>query len=343
LQVSFDCDGLAILVDNSSVQYYPTLCNGNGKVLIKGIVGYSYEEMRLGDDGSVIAYYKRHIFIFKYNKKTKRLNKVSNHSIDNFNFDYDKFSSIFPDIYDRDAIPEANKYFSENDIKSKLPEPDKLNNIDKDTAAQLLNNNSVPYRYLKKFYSNDKNLAYTAISNNYIAFSLLSEELKNDRSFVYDVLQMKPLIFCFLNDEFKKDPIFLKIILGYKFGGYEYLNIRHIAPIKDKNIALDFLRISRAPEIYQFFDKALTNDKTFIIETLKINGNIYPFLKDKFQNQKSIATLAIKNSCSIEDLPERFQTDKDILSELNKLKELAKEYNEYEENESDDEYNGLPF
>ena len=319
--VSFD-EGGFIAMELFESQIYQ-LYSSSGKVL----TDYCHD-LDLLTEGRFVFRSSGNSFGFeicKYNSKSQSYQVISKFG------DSDPHYNFLPYLNNRDIIGEM--YFPNNKLWKIM---NTFNSTSENEEIDVSELNSdfkfITSRRLTYIYENDRELALIVLENHPEAFSLLSDSLQNDKDFILQALSKKLNIYNYLNETFR-NQLEIIILALYETDLEGEILVLLSDTIKDnKDLLLAAIKKSTYGSAFEYFPTSYKNDRDFLLEVLKLNGQVLRMLTENFKNDRELVLLAVQSTNDVLQYASEFlKQDAELLkiaNQMSKATEAAKLYDD---------------
>lgn len=133
--------------------------------------------------------------------------------------------------------------------------------------------------------------------------------MRNDRTVGLKVVTANAMLFCSLSDELKGDKEIAMIALEHN-----PCNLKYISLELKKDEDLFFLIVQKNYWGISTFSEEILNNRDIIEEALRINSNIFGYLRSPLIHQKEFLVSMIKKfNIPLKNIPIKMRNDMDII------------------------------
>jgi len=146
-------------------------------------------------------------------------------------------------------------------------------------------------------FKSDYNIVLEAVKENGLAIQFASNKLKNDRNILIEAIKQNGLALEFGNSTFKNDYEIVKTAInGYDMDSPQAIQFAS-NDLKESDIFKKLIldAILKDNLIFSLVPSRFKNDTKFVLEAVKINGNILKFIKEPLNDDDFIVKTAISS------------------------------------------------
>jgi len=263
--------------------------------------------------------------ICKYNSKSQSYQVISKFG------DLDPQYNFLPYLNNRDIIGEM--YFPNNRLW-KIMNMFNSTSENEDIDVSELNSDFkfITSRRLTYIYENDRELALIILEHHPEAFILLSDSLQNDKDFILQALSKKHNIYNYLNETFRNQREIIILALNETDLEGEILVLLSDTIKDNKDLLLAAIKKSTYGSAFEYFPTSYKNNKEFLIEVLKLNGQVLRLLSENFKNDIELVLIAVQSSNDVlQYASEALKQDAELLkiaNQMSKATEAARLYDD---------------
>jgi hypothetical protein len=260
--------------------------------------------------------------VSKYNSKSKSCQVISEFG------DLDPHYNFLPYLNNRDVVREM--YFPNNTLWKEM---NSFNSNSENEEVDFSELNSEfkfsTSRRLVNLYENDRKLALSVLKHHPEAFSLLSDALQNDRKFILQALSNKYNIYNYLSQTFKNEREIILLALNETDLDGEIVVLLSDSLKNDKEILLAAIKKSTYGSAFEYFPSIYKNDREFLLEVLKLNGQVLRMLTENFKNDRELVLAAVQSTNDVLQYASEFlKQDIELIKIANQMREAAEAAND---------------